>query len=85
MIEAKESMDWPVCGRMIGQASGWDQADTLSIQLYDFVPGTGYVGPVGDVCINFEDGTIQSFDDEGKTIQSVDLLDAIQGCPRHIS
>jgi len=78
-----ERLSWIVCGRQIGSASGWDQADTFVIQLYDFEPGEGYVGPSGDcVAIDFENVTIETFDNAGERVISVDLIDAIAGCRR---
>lgn len=78
-----ELQDWVICGRLIGQASGWDQADTWVLQLYDFVPHTDYRGPASDcVCFNFENGTIETFDDSGETLARSDLMDALANLPR---
>ncbi len=79
---SKEPSAWTICGRAIGTASGWDQADAFIIQLYDLVPHPAYTGPHADcVFFNFERGLIETHDNEGNVSASVDLIDAIRACP----
>ena len=77
----KEMIDWTVCGRAIGRASGWDQSDTFAMMLYDFEPISGYKGPSGDVLFRFENGTIESFNKDGSVKESADLIDSIKNLP----
>lgn len=73
--------DWPICGRIIGQATGWDQGDTFEIILYDFKPAAGYSGPVdNDVTINYELGRIKTYSSNGDITGDSDLLQAISRC-----
>jgi hypothetical protein len=74
----KEMQDWIICGRKIGRASGWDQSDTFTMMLYDFEPAPRYTGPQGDVCFRFENGTIESYNEDGTVKVSADLLKALQ-------
>lgn len=80
-MKRKEMMDWIVCGRAVGSASGWDQSDTFAMMLYDFKPAEGYNGPAGDVLFRFENGTIESFNKDGSVKLSADLIDGIKNCP----
>jgi hypothetical protein len=77
----KEMQNWIVCGRAIGKCSGWDQSDTFSMMLYDFDPRAGYDGPRGDVLFRFENGTIESFNNDGSVKLSCDMIDAIKNLP----
>lgn len=74
-------MDWTICGRKIGTATGWDQHDTFIIGLSDFVAGPGYKGPSGMITFNFERGYIETYDDNGELVDQADLITAIQDCP----
>lgn len=69
--------DWIVCGRLIGRASGWDQSDTFAMMVYDLEGAASYAGPQGDVLIDFQRGSIESFDADGNVLGSVDLISAI--------
>lgn len=85
MTEEHEStepqrVDCIICGRKIGTATGWDQADTFVMTLYGLIGSPEYMGPHGDVSIDFECGMIDLHDDEGVIIQSADLIVATQGC-----
>jgi len=72
-----------VCGRVIGKSSGWDQSDIFMISLYDFEPNAGYKGPVGNsITIDFENGNIRTYDDDGNITQQADLIEAIRERPR---
>lgn len=76
-----ELINWVVCGRLIGRATGWDYPDIFDLQIYNFEPATGYAGPVADcVLFRFENGTIETFDDDGEVKESKDLIESIQGC-----
>jgi hypothetical protein len=67
---------------MIGTATGWDQADTFVIQLYDFVPAENTDLPWTDcLSIDFESGKAETYDDEGKPLLSRDLLSSIKHLP----
>ena len=81
MTKKVEHIKWIVCGRSIGSASGWDRSDTFDMMLYDFKGAESYVGPMGDVLFRFENGTIESFNEDGTVDQSVDLINAIRNCP----
>lgn len=82
MTEIQEKVDWTICGRRIGRASGWDHGDTWAMQIYDLEPGPGYKGPVaGCINIDFENGKIEAYDNEGGIVASCDLIEAIIECP----
>lgn len=77
-----DDIDWIICGRRIGTATGWDQADTFSMQVYNLKPDPAYQGPVSDcVTFDFERGLAQSFTDTGDVASSVDIIEAIKECP----
>lgn len=76
-----ELMDWIVCGRKVGRATGWDQNDTFALMLYGFHPAEEYKGPSGDVLFRFENGTIESFNRDGTVKESCDLIEAIRHLP----
>lgn len=68
-------VEFKVLGRAIGTATGWDQADTFAITLYDFTPYEKFKDlPSGDVVICFETGKIETFDDDGEISVSVDIV-----------
>lgn len=79
MAKAKKpkQIEWTVLGRSIGTASGWDQADTFSMMLYDFEPTQGVDLPAGTLCIDFESGLAETYDDAGNVVTSQDLVLAI--------
>lgn len=77
-----EDKDWIICGRLIGTATGWDQDDTFSMQVYGLKPDSAYQGPVADcVTFDFEKGLAQSFTDNGDVASSIDLIEAVKNCP----
>lgn len=78
-----ERLDWIVLGRLIGTATGWDQADTFVIMLYDFEPVEALALdlPSGGVNIDFESGKLETYDEHGDTLVSVDLVSAIAHLP----
>ena len=73
-------MDWIVCGRLIGTAKRWQTVD-LNLTLFDLEGAEGYNGPVGDVLIRFENGTIESLNEDGTVRESSDLIEAIAALP----
>jgi len=77
-----ERHDWTICGRLIGKASGWDQADTFALVLYDFVPSPGVELPMNDISIDLEEGTIRVYDDAGNIAFEADLLDTLAKAPK---
>jgi hypothetical protein len=79
---AKERrLPWTLLGRLIGTASGWDQADTFVMQLYDFEPAKGVDLPSGTISVNFESGLVETWDEEGKPITSRDVVEALSTVP----
>jgi hypothetical protein len=82
--EKKESMPLNILGREIGTYTGWDQADTFTIQVYDFVPAAGVNIPDCE-CVTFsletglgtwyngDDGTIENKFDIIKVIGQLPL------------
>jgi hypothetical protein len=81
MVKKPKQIEWTVLGRIIGMASGWDQADTFSMMLYDFEPAEGVNLPAGTLCIDFEHGYAETYDDAGNIVTSQDLLVAISTLP----
>jgi len=74
-------MDWIVCGRKIGKATGWSVADTFTMHLYGLQPAPEYTGPVAEcVTICFERGVIEVLDEDGNVTQSSDLIESIRAC-----
>jgi len=74
-------MEWEILGRIIGTATAWDQADTFVMQLYDFEPAVDINLPSGCLCIDFESGIAEIYDDEGKPLITCDLVAAIAHIP----
>lgn len=72
-----QRLPWTVLGREIGTATGWDQADTFVMQLYDFKPADNVDLPSGTLCINFESGVAETYDDNGKVLISKDIVLAL--------
>ena len=81
-----DPIDWAICGRIIGKAMSWDYLDTWQMQLNGFVPASNYSGPIEEViCIDFNRGEIEGYDDVGNVTKRADLIDSIQNCDRVIS
>src|SRR5579864_5029709 len=77
-----ERQSWVVWGRKIGTGTGWDQADTFVMQLYDFEGGEGYTGPCGPcVIFDFERGRIETVGGDGKLTGWGGLISGISGPP----
>jgi len=71
-----ERSEWAILGRIVGTATGWDQAGAFSIYVYDLEPVPGLGIPAGDVVIDFEAGWIEAGD------HKADLIEALRGLPR---
>lgn len=78
----EKKLPWTVLGRVVGIASGWDQSDAFSMMLYDFEPATGSNLPAGVICIDFETGLVETYDDAGTVLTSRDLVSCISQLPR---
>jgi hypothetical protein len=76
-VAKEKRLTWTLLGREIGTATGWDQADTFVMQLYDFKPHAGIDLPCGTISINFETGLAESWNDDGQVIQSADIVKAL--------
>lgn len=71
-----------VCGRLLGTFDGWDQVSDSGIVFYNFKPTDKCSLPFGDLCVDFDKGLIEYFNEFGKLIASFDLIDAIAGLER---
>src|SRR5580692_4756337 len=80
-MEKTDRMDWIVCGRKIGTASGWDQSDTFCCTLFEFIPADGVALPEGDISIHFESGAVETYGEDGEPTISIDLIGAIGHLP----
>ena len=78
---AEQHEEWKILGRTIGTASGWDQSDTFVMMLYDFKPSAGIDLPSGTLCINFESGIAETYDDEGQTLIARDIVATLSRLP----
>lgn len=81
----KRRIDWSVCGRPIGTATGWDQGDTFSMIVYDFIGNQAWKRqrlPEGDITLDFEAGTITTYKDDGAVWRKVDLVQALYYIPK---
>lgn len=75
---SRKRLEWTVLGRKVGTATGWDQADTFVMTLYDFQPATGVDLPTAEfMTFDFEHGTAETFDETGKVTFTTDLVAAI--------
>jgi hypothetical protein len=73
-------IDFTVLGRKVGRATGWDQADTFAMQLYNFEPAVGVNLPKAEFMnFNFETGTAETFDEEGVVTFTADLVTVLAG------
>jgi hypothetical protein len=75
-----EKFPLTILGRTVGEATGWDQADTMSFIYYGFVPNAGVKLPAGDMCVDYESGVYSFYDEDTgeNVIATGDLLDAIK-------
>lgn len=74
--------DWIVLGRVVGRATGWDQMDTLGMQLYGFKahPGSGL--PDEDPVFDFENGVIEFYDSNGERTARFDMVEVMSRLQR---
>lgn len=73
-------IDFTVLGRKVGSATGWDQADTFCMSLYDFEPAAGVNLPEAEFMnFNFETGTAETFDEDGDVTFTADLVTVLAG------
>lgn len=77
MSREDKRVDWTVLGRVIGTATGWDQADTFVMMLYEFEPADDVDLLAGDINIDFEKGVVEAFDDEGNVTSTKDIVLAL--------
>lgn len=78
MVE-EQQIEWTVLGRVIGTATGWDQADSFVISVYDFQPVAGVNLPKTDcLTVDFEKGTAETYDEKGEVTSSTDLVTALK-------
>lgn len=84
MAKKDKSTPWVILGREVGTATGWDQADTFVMQLYNFKPDVGWRGPLANDCVSFdfENGLVQTYDDNGQPTETADIVVAVADCPR---
>lgn len=72
MIEVK------VLGKVIGQADGWDESDRPgSVMFHGFISSTPKLFS-GDIEIDFSEGTIIRFGEDGEIIGTVQLLELLK-------
>lgn len=62
-----------ILGRNIGTHTGWDELETNTFVLYDFVP-RGINIPAGDLTIRYDEGKFHVHDNEGDLIFEFDIL-----------
>ena len=79
--KVRKKTPWVVCGRNIGTATGWDQVGDFILYLYDFEPRPGSKLPDADISVDFRRGKICSFDDDGKVVVELDLVDTLRDLP----
>ena len=80
-----EHVEWVVLGRVVGTASGWDQADTFVMQLYDFKPSVGVNLPASDcITFDFDNGLAQTYDDNGNVTHSSDIIESLFSAIRRV-
>lgn len=78
-----DKIEWNVLGRIIGTASGWDQADTFVINLYDFEPAKEVpLDPSECIFIDFESGKVEAYGESGEPIWTKDLMESLSGAKK---
>lgn len=82
----EERMDVFACGRLLGTASGWDQAGDHDVQFYDFQPAPA-VKLIATSClvIEFENGRISWRDDVRGEHNDQDLVTVLADLPRQLN
>jgi len=69
-------LDVKLLGRDIGTASGWDEWSDNGMIYYDLVPTGEYANLLtpGDWAVDFTEGTIGNYNDEGERLIEFDLI-----------
>lgn len=79
----EKRMTVEVIGRVIGDASGWDECGDHIVVFYGFVPYKSLTSlPSGDLYIDFENGYLYTTDDEGNETNKKDMIEALSLIPR---
>ena len=74
-----EREEYTILGRLLGTATGWDQADDWAITLYDFEPAEGVMLPkCRTLFIAYDTGSLIPQDIDGDPI--VKPLDLVEFC-----
>lgn len=77
----REVTEWVILGRKIGTASGFD-GDIDNFMLHDFQPVPELAIPAGCVGFDFNEGIIQTWDNDGIVTWSVDMIEALKHLPK---
>lgn len=71
--------DLKVMGVIVGTSSAWDIMDVLTVFVYGFVPNENYLHwTASEFQLDFEAGTLETFDDEGNMLESKNLLSMLE-------
>lgn len=71
---ADERTELKILGRIFGTNNGWD-GDVDGMVFYEFEPGPNVTLPVGDLCMDFTNGTLEITSDNGEvTLFKGDLV-----------
>ena len=85
--ELPERMEWVICGRVAGTATGWDQSDTFAITIYDFEPAPGVNIPATE-CLNidYESGKIEVYGGDTwiELVWTGDLIEALGAAAKKV-
>ncbi len=85
-----ERSEWTVLGRVVGTATGWDQIDDSIIILYGYEPSAAMsvhfpidltAKPL-DLGVDFENGWLETYADDGEVVTKVDIFEALAALPR---
>lgn len=69
-------MEATVLGKVIGECEGWDDIDTCVIGFVGF-KSNGKCPSLtdGDITVDYENGVIKYYDDEGKVVKQVSMFE----------
>lgn len=82
----EKRMTVEIIGRVIGDASGWDECGDHTVVFYGFVPYKSLTDlPAGDLYVDFEHGHLYTTDDVGNEINKKDMIEALSLIPRRDS
>lgn len=74
-----ERTEWKLLGKAIGTGTGWDSGDDTDFCIYEFEPSAQFPKlPSGTVWFMLTDGLAVVYNDNGATVNSVSLLEALQ-------